>query len=195
MDFDVREELVKEIALWQERLEFNRNMAKLINRDAHEYYVIARVQQAVVYRLQRMLSLIDEANTIHPDQESAMNTVKSLAGTGTPYCQFQIEVAGGSWGEAPSVSLIETVSNGGCGGGTSTKRTKLSKFELPIAGIPAGTYTLQAKRTGGGCGEAKGAHVQFKFPANAPSSVTSKGNRAYGWAFETNSPELIARLG
>lgn len=140
-------------------------------------YTRARVQQAAVDRLRLLLFPNDKANT-HPDQEEAMlKNVKSLAGTGKDYCQFQIEVRGGAWGIPVSYYLVE---NGGCGG---TKKTALTNFAIPT-NVPEGTYTLQAKVTGGGCGEPKGLHVQFKAPVS--------GNRSYGWAFETTSPQLRA---
>jgi hypothetical protein len=178
-----------EIVRLERRVECNRAMARAIpdmEDSAHEHFAIAHVQETIVIRLQSLLHQYDQASI--PTKEIEMNAVKSLAGTGKDYCGFEIEVSGGEWGVPKSAALI---SNGGCGG---TKRVALTGFELPAA-LPNGKYAMQAKvvEADGGCGAAKTvAHVQFHRPANTPSFVS--GNRDYGWAFETKSPELIAAL-
>lgn len=180
--------IADEIEQLRARIEFNRRAAQELAHDpdvAHDYWVVAHTLDTVVDRLQRIQDGVGE---YHYSKEKAMNKVKSLAGTGKGYCQFTIEVAGGDWGQPRQYFLVQ---NGGCG---ATKRIPLTGLDLPVA-PPAGKYTMQAKlvSTDGGCGEKSStyAHVQFPFP----NGVEVEGNRDYGWAFETESPELIAALG
>lgn len=198
----LRQELHDETVRLQERAKYNRALFVAwseipeLKDEAHEIATVAHIQETIVIRLQSLLDQT-EADEYQPSKENKMNTVKSLAGTGKDYCQFQIEVSGGDWGQPKKIELVDKVS-GGCGGYATEKRTPLTDFALPV-NVPNGKYTLQAKiavaPTSGGCGgyAAKGqAHVQFPRPAGTPTNV--KGNRDYGWAFETNSAELIAAL-
>lgn len=194
---DLGQALHDEIVRLGNLVEFNLKMWRRPDISAevrHEYFVIAHVQESLADRLQLILHEIDTGEYHTTVQEDNMNAVKSLANTGVDYCQFIVEVVGGEWGQPDTVALIEK--SGSCGGGTE-KRIPLTNFALPVA-LPNGKYTMQAKvveapKTGG-CGGVKPgqAHIQFARPFGTPSFV--KGNRSYGWAFETNSPELIAAL-